>query len=137
MANGKASGHRSAFDHPVGRVETGGTSLRWLPTDFDIDDYLDASSKPRIPLTPGRVTFLLSHSQQVRLYDTVDFWRVAAVTPGETLQLSAEMRLPVTPGWSGASRSRTGAGNSSRAPTFDRAVLPDGCTGTPRSHFTA
>jgi hypothetical protein len=93
MANGKASGHRSAFDHPVGRVETGGTSLRWLPTDFDIDDYLDASSKPRIPLTPGRVTFLLSHSQQVRLYDTVDFWRVAAVTPGETLQLSAEMRL--------------------------------------------
>ncbi len=32
--------------------------------------------------------------QQLRLHDTVDFWRVSAVTPGQHLQLSAEMRLP-------------------------------------------
>ena len=34
------------------------------------------------------------HPQEVRLHDTVDFWRVSAVTPGEFMQLSAEMRLP-------------------------------------------
>ena len=34
------------------------------------------------------------HPQEVRLHDTVDFWRVSAVASGEFLQLSAEMRLP-------------------------------------------
>ncbi len=34
------------------------------------------------------------HPQEVRLHDSVDFWRVSAVSPGELLQLSAEMRLP-------------------------------------------
>ncbi len=34
------------------------------------------------------------HPEEVRLQDTVDFWRVSAVTPGESIQLSAEMRLP-------------------------------------------
>jgi uncharacterized protein YbjT (DUF2867 family) len=34
------------------------------------------------------------HPEQVRLHDTVDFWRVSAVVPGESLQLSAEMKLP-------------------------------------------
>lgn len=34
------------------------------------------------------------HPEEVRLGDTVDFWRVSAVTPGSLLQLSAEMRLP-------------------------------------------
>ncbi len=34
------------------------------------------------------------HPQEVRLHDTIDFWRVSAVTPGEAIQLSAEMRLP-------------------------------------------
>jgi hypothetical protein len=32
--------------------------------------------------------------RKVRLHDTVDFWRVSAVTPAEFMQLSAEMRLP-------------------------------------------
>jgi uncharacterized protein YbjT (DUF2867 family) len=34
------------------------------------------------------------HPQDVRLEDTIDFWRVTAVEPGHRLQLSAEMRLP-------------------------------------------
>jgi uncharacterized protein YbjT (DUF2867 family) len=34
------------------------------------------------------------HPEDVRLHDTIDFWRVSAVVPGELLQLSAEMRLP-------------------------------------------
>ncbi len=34
------------------------------------------------------------HPDLVRLHDTIDFWRVSAVRPGEHLQLSAEMRLP-------------------------------------------
>ncbi|MGB5381394.1 MAG: DUF2867 domain-containing protein, partial [Acidimicrobiia bacterium] len=34
------------------------------------------------------------HPEDVRLEDTVDFWRVTAVEPGRRLQLSAEMRLP-------------------------------------------
>ena len=34
------------------------------------------------------------HPEEVRVHDTVDFWRVADVRPGESLQLSAEMKLP-------------------------------------------
>ncbi len=34
------------------------------------------------------------HPEDVRLHDTIDFWRVTAVTAGEHLQLAAEMRLP-------------------------------------------
>ena len=34
------------------------------------------------------------HPQDVRLEDTIDFWRVTAVEPDHRLQLSAEMRLP-------------------------------------------
>lgn len=34
------------------------------------------------------------HPQEVRLHDSVDFWRVSAVEPDSHLQLSAEMRLP-------------------------------------------
>lgn len=34
------------------------------------------------------------HPTQVRLHDTIDFWRVSAVRPDEHLQLSAEMKLP-------------------------------------------
>lgn len=34
------------------------------------------------------------HPEEVRLGETIDFWRVSAVTPGTLLQLSAEMRLP-------------------------------------------
>ncbi len=34
------------------------------------------------------------HPEEIRFHDTVDFWRVSAVTPGEFMQLSAEMRLP-------------------------------------------
>ena len=34
------------------------------------------------------------HPEQVRLEDTVDFWRVTDVEPDRVLQLSAEMRLP-------------------------------------------
>jgi uncharacterized protein YbjT (DUF2867 family) len=34
------------------------------------------------------------HPEDIRLEDTVDFWRVTGVDPGRWLQLSAEMRLP-------------------------------------------
>jgi uncharacterized protein YbjT (DUF2867 family) len=34
------------------------------------------------------------HPEDVRLHDTIDFWRVSAVVRDEYLQLSAEMRLP-------------------------------------------
>lgn len=34
------------------------------------------------------------HPEDVRLGDTIDFWRVSAVVPGRHLQLSAEMKLP-------------------------------------------
>jgi uncharacterized protein YbjT (DUF2867 family) len=34
------------------------------------------------------------HPVEVRLHDTIDFWRVSAVVPGRQLQLTAEMRLP-------------------------------------------
>lgn len=34
------------------------------------------------------------HPEEVRLHDTIDFWRVAAVEPGRRLQLAAEMKLP-------------------------------------------
>ncbi len=34
------------------------------------------------------------HPEDIRLEDTVDFWRVTGVEPGQRLQLSAEMRLP-------------------------------------------
>lgn len=34
------------------------------------------------------------HPEQVRLHDTVDFWRVAALEPDRMLQLAAEMKLP-------------------------------------------
>lgn len=34
------------------------------------------------------------HPEEVRLHDSIDFWRVSAVEPGTHLQLSAEMRLP-------------------------------------------
>ena len=34
------------------------------------------------------------HPEDLRLEDTVDFWRVTGVEPGHRLQLSAEMRLP-------------------------------------------
>lgn len=34
------------------------------------------------------------HPQNVRVEDTIDFWRVTAVEPDRLLQLSAEMRLP-------------------------------------------
>lgn len=34
------------------------------------------------------------HPEEVRLGDTIDFWRVSAVTPGRHLQLAAEMKLP-------------------------------------------
>ena len=34
------------------------------------------------------------HPEEVRLQDTIDFWRVSAVIPSERLQLTAEMKLP-------------------------------------------
>jgi uncharacterized protein YbjT (DUF2867 family) len=34
------------------------------------------------------------HPEDVRIQDTIDFWRVAAVEPGSHLQLAAEMKLP-------------------------------------------
>ena len=34
------------------------------------------------------------HPEQVRLGDTIDFWRVVAIQPGRMLQLAAEMRVP-------------------------------------------
>ncbi|HEY3339049.1 MAG TPA: SDR family oxidoreductase [Propionicimonas sp.] len=34
------------------------------------------------------------HPEQVRLHDTIDFWRVAAIEPGSMLQLAAEMKVP-------------------------------------------
>lgn len=34
------------------------------------------------------------HPQEVRLHDTIDFWRVSSVAPNDHLELSAEMRLP-------------------------------------------
>ena len=34
------------------------------------------------------------HPEEVRIQDTIDFWRVAAVEPGSHLQLAAEMKLP-------------------------------------------
>jgi hypothetical protein len=34
------------------------------------------------------------HPQDVRLHDTIDFWRVSAVEPDRRLQLAAEMKLP-------------------------------------------
>ncbi len=34
------------------------------------------------------------HPEDVRLHDTIDFWRVSSVTRDEHLQLSAEMKLP-------------------------------------------
>jgi uncharacterized protein YbjT (DUF2867 family) len=34
------------------------------------------------------------HPEEVRLGDSIDFWRVVAVTPGRNLQLAAEMKLP-------------------------------------------
>jgi hypothetical protein len=34
------------------------------------------------------------HPEEARMGDTIDFWRVSAVTPGRRLQLAAEMRLP-------------------------------------------
>ncbi len=34
------------------------------------------------------------HPEDLRLEDTVDFWRVTGVEPGHRIQLSAEMRLP-------------------------------------------
>ena len=34
------------------------------------------------------------HPEELRLHDTVDFWRVAAVEPGRMLQLAAEMKVP-------------------------------------------
>ncbi len=34
------------------------------------------------------------HPEDVRLHDTIDFWRVSAVTRDRHLQLSAEMKLP-------------------------------------------
>ncbi|MCC6495904.1 MAG: SDR family oxidoreductase [Propionibacteriaceae bacterium] len=34
------------------------------------------------------------HPEEVRLHDSIDFWRVAALEPGSMLQLAAEMKLP-------------------------------------------
>ncbi len=34
------------------------------------------------------------HPEEVRLHDTIDFWRVAAVEQGRMLQLAAEMKVP-------------------------------------------
>jgi uncharacterized protein YbjT (DUF2867 family) len=34
------------------------------------------------------------HPEDVRLHDTVDFWRVSSVKQGEHLQMSAEMKVP-------------------------------------------
>ncbi|MFP3913445.1 MAG: SDR family oxidoreductase [Actinomycetota bacterium] len=34
------------------------------------------------------------HPDEVRLHDSIDFWRVSDVEPGSHLQLAAEMRLP-------------------------------------------
>ena len=34
------------------------------------------------------------HPEEVRLHDTIDFWRVAALEPGRMLQLAAEMKVP-------------------------------------------
>ena len=34
------------------------------------------------------------HPEKVRVGDAIDFWRVAAVTPGRHLQLTADMKLP-------------------------------------------
>lgn len=34
------------------------------------------------------------HPEEVRIQDTIDFWRVAAVEPNSHLQLAAEMKLP-------------------------------------------
>ena len=48
------------------------------------------------------------HPTELRVGDTLDFWRVVAVEPGRRLTLLAEMRLPGTAGprIRGASRSR-------------------------------
>ena len=34
------------------------------------------------------------HPEEVRLHDTIDFWRVSSVAPNEHLQLAAEMKTP-------------------------------------------
>lgn len=34
------------------------------------------------------------HPEEVRLHDSIDFWRVAALEPGSMLQLAAEMKMP-------------------------------------------
>jgi hypothetical protein len=44
--------------YPAEYVASHADHLRWPPPGFTIDDYLDATDTPRIPLTRGRVTHL-------------------------------------------------------------------------------
>ncbi len=65
--------------------DVGYYTLNWLWSLRGLLDSLLAG----VGLRRGR-----RHPEEVRLGETIDFWRVAAVEPGRLLQLYAEMKLP-------------------------------------------
>ncbi|MDF1598135.1 MAG: hypothetical protein P1T08_18865, partial [Acidimicrobiia bacterium] len=78
----------SGTRYPAELIAAHHTSLRWLPTDFDIDDYLDANNKPRIPLTAGRVTFL-RHVTNSHIVIAQHAWPVPDSLPAGSLVVAA------------------------------------------------
>ncbi len=65
--------------------DVGYYTLNWL---WSLRGFVD-SLLAGVGLSRGR-----RHPEEVRLGESVDFWRVAAMEPGRMLQLYAEMKLP-------------------------------------------
>jgi hypothetical protein len=75
--------------YPTEYVASASSRLRWPPSGFSIDDYLDATNTPHLPLTRGRVTFL----RYVDTHHTISIantpWSVPASLPTGILVVAA------------------------------------------------
>lgn len=74
--------------YPAELIAAHHASLRWLPTGFDIDDYLDATNHTRLPLTAGRVTFL-RHVTSSHIVIAQHPWPVPESLPAGSLVVAA------------------------------------------------
>lgn len=75
--------------YPAEYVDLFRLKLRWPPPGFTIDDYLDRTETPNIPLTRGRVTFLRYVNTDHTITIANNTWQLPASLPIGVLVVAA------------------------------------------------
>lgn len=75
--------------YPAEYVNTHSPQLRWPPSGFTIDGYLDDSHTPNLPLTRGRITFLRHISPGHTIAIANNTWPLPASLPIGALVVAA------------------------------------------------